>query len=140
MLLKPNIMNKFQPFFTGKIWPKGNENSENEAFFKKNFKGFSNFQLVLVSYWLLNMPKVFLFCASLFVLVLGTFKNVLTSPGIRSNTDFWLVWGRYIPDTEIDIKLVENWDYLNYLSNWYWYKVGICLQSRLVRVLATKCW
>jgi hypothetical protein len=29
-------------------------------------------------------------CQSL-VLVLGTFKNVLTSPGIRSNTDFWLV-------------------------------------------------
>jgi hypothetical protein len=29
-------------------------------------------------------------CQSL-VLVLGTFKNVLTSSGIRSNTDFWLV-------------------------------------------------
>jgi hypothetical protein len=41
------------------------------------------------------------------------------SPGNASNFYFCLVWGRYKPDIENGIKLIQHWYYLRSLPIWY---------------------
>jgi hypothetical protein len=50
-----------------------------------------------------------------------SFANCSYQPGpdIEWKTSFWLVWDKYIPDIEINIKLVQGWYYLRYLLGEY---------------------
>jgi hypothetical protein len=66
------------------------------------------------------------------VLVLGISGTIIGTSMVlvlRSKVEFWLVCGKYILDTEINLALVLNWYYLKSLPRRNWYKADICLRS-----------
>ncbi len=100
---------------------------------------------VFIWYWLLNIPAWSLY---------WSIKKLSYPPGpdIGSKNDFWLVWGKYLPDVETGMyaSMVETVTlgfflspsgknspkktlkvgidasyYLRSLPGWYWCKIGI---------------
>jgi hypothetical protein len=66
----------------------------------------SNFYLVLL--YKLSIVKRFV---PVWVYLVSTFEHSRLVLVLGPKTDFWLVWGRYLPSFEIDIKLVWAWYY-----------------------------